>query len=72
MKKESKKNFNLLLTASAFSNLADGIAGFPYPWLFSLITRDPLLISLMTVLVTLPQLIGCSISESRSTRHGWR
>ena len=57
MKKESKKNFNLLLTASAFSNLADGIAGFAYPWLFSLITRDPLLISLMTVLVTLPQLI---------------
>src|SRR5210317_879 len=57
MKKESKKNFNLLLTASAFSNLADGIAGFAYPWLFSLITRDPLLISLMTVLVTLPKLI---------------
>ena len=57
MKKKSKKNFNLLLTASAFSNLADGIAGFAYPWLFSLITRDPLLISLMTVLVTLPQLI---------------
>jgi len=57
MKKGSKKNFNLLLTASAFSNLADGIAGFAYPWLFSLITRDPLLISLMTVLVTLPQLI---------------
>ena len=57
MKKESKKNFNLLLTASAFSNLADGIAGFAYPWLFTLITRDPLLISLMTVLVTLPQLI---------------
>ena len=57
MKKESKKNFNLLLTASAFSNLADGIAGFAYPWLFSLITRDPLLISLMTVSVTLPQLI---------------
>ena len=57
MKKESKKNFNLLLTASAFSNLADGIAGFAYPWLFSLITRDPLLISLMTVLVTLPQLL---------------
>lgn len=57
MKKESKKNFKLLLTASAFSNLADGISGFAYPWLFSLITRDPLLISLMTVLVTLPQLI---------------
>ncbi|MDA2946566.1 MAG: MFS transporter [Actinomycetota bacterium] len=52
-----KKKFNLLLTASAFSNLADGIAGFAYSWLFSLITRDPLLISLMTVLVTLPQLI---------------
>ena len=57
MKKESNKNFNFLLTASAFSNLADGIAGFAYPWLFSLITRDPLLISLTVLLATLPQLI---------------
>ncbi len=47
MKKESNKNFNLLLTASTFSNLADGIAGFAYPWLFSLLTRDPLLISIV-------------------------
>ena len=57
MEKESKRNFNLLLTASTFSNLADGIAGFAYPWLFSLITRDPLLISIVTVLVNLPRLI---------------
>ena len=57
MKKESNKNFNFLLTASAFSNLADGIAAFAYPWLFSLITRDPLLISLTVFLTTLPQLI---------------
>ena len=57
MKKESNKNFNFLLSASAFSNLADGIAGFAYPWLFSLITRDPLLISLTVFLTTLPQLI---------------
>ena len=57
MKKESNKNFNLLLTASTFSNLADGIAGFAYPWLFSLLTRDPLLISIVSVLVNLPRLI---------------
>ena len=57
MEKESKRNFNLLLTASTFSNLADGIAGFAYPWLFSLITRDPFLISIVTVLVNLPRLI---------------
>ena len=57
MKKESHKNFNLLLTASTFSNLADGIAGFAYPWLFSLLTRDPLLISIVSVLVNLPRLI---------------
>jgi len=57
MKKESNKNFNFLLTASVFSNLADGITGFAYPWLFSLITRDPLLISLTVLLSTLPQLI---------------
>ena len=57
MKKESNKNFNLLLTASTFSNLADGIAGFAYPWLFSLLTRDPFLISIVSVLVNLPRLI---------------
>jgi MFS family permease len=57
MKKESNRNFNLLLTASTFSNLADGIAGFSYPWLFSLLTRDPLLISIVSVLVNLPRLI---------------
>ena len=57
MKKESHNNFNLLLTASTFSNLADGIAGFAYPWLFSLLTRDPLLISIVSVLVNLPRLI---------------
>ena len=57
MKKESNNNFNLLLTASTFSNLADGIAGFAYPWLFSLLTRDPLLISIVSVLVNLPRLI---------------
>jgi len=57
MKKESNRNFNLLLTASTFSNLADGIAGFAYPWLFSLLTRDPLLISIVSVLVNLPHLI---------------
>lgn len=57
MKRESNKNFNLLLTASTFSNLADGIAGFAYPWLFSLLTRDPLLISIVSVLVNLPRLI---------------
>ena len=57
MKKESNRNFNLLLTASTFSNLADGIAVFAYPWLFSLLTRDPLLISIVSVLVNLPRLI---------------
>ena len=57
MEKESNRNFNLLLTASTFSNLADGIAGFAYPWLFSLLTRDPLLISIVSVLVNLPRLI---------------
>jgi len=47
MDKENKRNFNYLISASAFSNLADGIAGFAYPWLFSLIT----------VFSTLPHLI---------------
>ena len=57
MNRESKSNFNFLLSASGFSNLADGIAGFAYPWLFSLITRDPQLISLIVVFSTLPHLM---------------
>jgi len=57
MNKENKRNFNYLISASAFSNLADGIAGFAYPWLFSLITRDAQLIALITVFSTLPHLI---------------
>ena len=57
MNKEYKRNFNYLISASAFSNLADGIAGFAYPWLFSLITRDAQLIALITVFSTLPHLI---------------
>ncbi len=31
VKKESKKNFSLLLTASAFSNLADGLLKLVFP-----------------------------------------
>jgi len=57
MNEKSKSNFNFLISASAFSNLADGIAGFAYPWLFSLITRDPQLISFIIVCSTLPHLI---------------
>jgi hypothetical protein len=34
MNKENKRNFTYLISASAFSNLADGIAGFAYRWLF--------------------------------------
>ncbi len=57
MKDKLNKNFKYLVGASAFSNLADGIAGFAYPWLFSLITRDAQLISLVVFFSTLPHLI---------------
>ena len=50
-------NFRFLLLSSGFSNLADGVAGFAFTWLFSLITRDAQLIALALALGSLPHLI---------------
>jgi MFS family permease len=41
------RNFRLLFSASAISNLGDGISALAFPWLASLITRDPFLIGLV-------------------------
>ncbi len=43
--------------ASGFSNLADGIALLAFPWLASLLTRDPFLISLVAAAGRLPWLV---------------
>lgn len=49
--------FRLLLSASAASNLADGIAALALPWLATLVTRDPALIALVAFASRLPWLL---------------
>ena len=49
-------NYWKLWIASVTSNLGDGISAIAYPWLASAVTRDPLLIALITVAQRLPWL----------------
>ncbi|WP_375690629.1 MFS transporter [Pseudooceanicola sp. LIPI14-2-Ac024] len=46
--------YRLLFSASAASNLADGIAVLALPWLATLVTRDPALIALVAFATRLP------------------
>ena len=48
------KNYRLLFTATAVSNLGDGISALAFPWLATLITRDPMLIALVAAATRLP------------------
>lgn len=48
------RNYRWLVSASAVSNLGDGVSALAFPWLASLITRDPFLISLTAVAARLP------------------
>lgn len=48
------RNFRRLFGASAVSNLGDGVAAMAYPWLATLLTRDPLLVSMVAVAGRLP------------------
>ncbi len=41
----SNRNDRLLLSGSAMTNLGDGLAAVAMPWLATLLTRDPLMIS---------------------------
>lgn len=50
-------NFFKLFLASAASNLGDGIALIAFPWLASLLTRDPLLIALVPLFGRAPWLL---------------
>ena len=45
----TNKNYRLLFSASAVSNLGDGVSALALPWLASLITRDPMLIATSAV-----------------------
>ena len=51
------RNYWKFFSASAVTNLGDGVATVAYPWLATLITRDPFLISLVVVATRLPWLL---------------
>ncbi|MCX8509787.1 MAG: MFS transporter, partial [Rhodobacteraceae bacterium] len=50
----TNRNFRLHFTASAVSNLGDGVSLVAFPWLATLLTRDPVLISLVVTAGRLP------------------
>lgn len=50
----ANRNYRLLFTATAVSNLGDGISALAFPWLATLITRDPVLIALVAAATRLP------------------
>ena len=51
------RNYRMLLGASGASNLADGVATLAFPWLATLLTRDPLLIGFVAFAGRLPWLL---------------
>lgn len=48
------RNFRLVVSASAVSNLGDGVTAVALPWLASLLSRDALLVSLVAMAGRLP------------------
>lgn len=50
-------NFRLLFSATAISNLGDGISALAFPWLATLITRDPILVAMVAFASRLPWLL---------------
>ncbi|MEP5762035.1 MAG: MFS transporter [Litoreibacter sp.] len=51
------RNYRLLFSSSAVSNLGDGIAALAFPWLATLITRDATLIAAVAAATRLPWLL---------------
>lgn len=51
------RDYRLFFSAAAVTNLGDGISVFAFPWLASLLTRDPILISLVAAATRAPWLI---------------
>ncbi|MEL6618218.1 MAG: MFS transporter [Pseudomonadota bacterium] len=51
------RNYRLLFSASGISNLGDGISMLAFPWLASLLTRDPFLIAAVAAAGRLPWLL---------------
>lgn len=50
-------NYRLLFSSSAISNLGDGVSAVAFPWLATLITRDPILIAMVAFTTRLPWLL---------------
>ncbi len=61
-----------LFSASAISNIGDGIGVVAYPWLASAITRSPLLIALVAVAQRLPWLLFSLPAGVITDRHDRR
>ena len=53
----SNRSYRFLFSATAVSNLGDGVSALAFPWLATLITRDPVLIAMVTAAVRLPWLL---------------
>jgi MFS family permease len=51
------RNYRLFYSGAAASNLADGIAALAFPWLATLITRDPVLIGAVAAANRLPWML---------------
>ena len=51
------RSFRLLFSASAITNLGDGVSALAFPWLATLITRDPFLIGAVAFATRLPWLL---------------
>lgn len=54
---QRNRNYRLLFSATAVSNLGDGISALAFPWLASLLTRDPFLIALVAAAGRVPWLL---------------
>ena len=67
----TNRNFRLLFSATAISNLGDGVSALAFPWLASLITRDPFLIAIVAAATRMPWLlfsIPAGVLTDRSDR----
>ena len=53
----TNRSYRFLFSATAVSNLGDGISALAFPWLATLLTRDPFLISLVAFATRLPWLL---------------
>ena len=51
------RGFRYLFSASAISNLGDGVSALAFPWLATLLTRDPFLIAVVAAATRLPWLL---------------